>query len=274
MILHHCIGQEAGMRRRVADALWLFWRALYPLLFYGLIGMGMIVGMEAAGFCPDGEDAVLTTAMAAVVASVPLGIWYRRDRRRVARIRHWDVRMGIFTTLAGIGAAFFFNNLILLTGLTSEAYEEAGALLYQPPLGIQIVAVGILIPIAEELIFRGLGYYRLRWHLSFFEAAVISAMLFGWYHGNIVQGLYAGALGLLMAWAYEISQSLYAPVCLHIAANLSSVLFTELVPETVQLRLPLIPVMLVFGAVMIVGIYHMREDVRQREVTVNRNSLL
>lgn len=262
------------MRERFADFMWLIWRALYPLLIYLVINEGMAMVMQLSGLSPYGEHAVARTAAAALIAAVPLGILYRHARKTVPQTSYWNQRACLWTMITGIGSCFFVNNLIIFTGLTSETYEKVSGLLYRPSLGVQIVAVGILIPIAEELVFRGLGYFRMRWSFSFAGAALISAAYFGWYHGNLVQGAYAACLGLLLAAAYEACHSLWAPVCLHVAANLSSILFTELVPVEIQLQIPLIPAILVSGAVMIFGIYKMREDVKKREVTVNSNPLL
>lgn len=262
------------MRERLASAMRLIWGVCYPLLIYSFICMGTAAVMEAAGFAPYGEAAVVQTAIAALIAAVPLGLLYRRDRREEPQTRHWKPQAGIWTALAGIGSCFFVNNLINLTGLTSKAYEEVSELLYRPPLAIQIAAVGFLIPVTEELVFRGLGYLRMRRKLSFFRAAMFSAIYFGWYHGNIVQGLYAGCLGFLLAGVYEAYRSLWASICFHMAANLGSVLYTELVPDTVKLRIPLLPLLLISGAVMIFGLHQIREDVKKREVTVSCDSLL
>lgn len=261
------------MRERLKEVMCLVWRVWYPLMIYSLTGLGTAAMMQAAGFFPYGRDAVLNTAAAAVITMIPLGILYRRTRRG-AENRNFDIRAGVWTVIAGIGGCFFVNNMIILTGLTSEAYAKARTLLYEPPFGMQAAAVGILIPAVEELIFRGLGYYRMRRKLSFFGAAFISAIYFGWYHGNIVQGVYAFCIGLLLAGVYEVYNSLLAPVCLHAAANMSSVLFTRLVSEEIRVRIPLIPVILVSGGVLMVSIYNIREDVKKREVIVSNDSLL
>ena len=78
----------------------------------------------------------------------------------------------------------------------------------------------------------------------------------------------------MLAGVYEAYHSLWAPVCLHVTANLSSLLFTELVPEGIRLRIPLIPMLLASGGVLVFGLYKIREDVKKREVTIDRNSLL
>lgn len=46
-------------------------------------------------------------------------------------------------------------------------------------------------------------------------------------HGNLLQGLFAFALGLLLGWSYSRCRSLAAPMILHMGANLISVLVSE-----------------------------------------------
>ena len=58
-------------------------------------------------------------------------------------------------------------------------------------------------------------------------AMVISALLFGVLHQNIVQFVYAGALGLLLAWFMEEAGHFCGALLAHIGANLISVLRVE-----------------------------------------------
>ena len=50
-------------------------------------------------------------------------------------------------------------------------------------------------------------------------AVMISALLFGLYHGNLVQGIYAFIMGCLLALVYEWTGSFVAPVLFHMIAN-------------------------------------------------------
>ena len=56
------------------------------------------------------------------------------------------------------------------------------------------------------------------------QAAFLSALLFGLYHGSVVQGVYAFFLGLGAAWLLQRFGTLLAPWLFHMAANLISVL--------------------------------------------------
>ena len=58
-------------------------------------------------------------------------------------------------------------------------------------------------------------------------AMVISALLFGVLHMNLVQFIYAGVLGVLLAWLMEKSGHFYGAFLAHMGANLMAVLRVE-----------------------------------------------
>lgn len=121
-----------------------------------------------------------------------------------------------------VAAAIGLNNIIFLVDLSkySEAYRKAAEILYSPPFAEQILYTGILMPIIEELIFRGVVFKLTRRFLNFVWSMIISAFLFGIYHGNLVQFVYAGLIGLLLAWLYEKFDSIKAPVMAHMLMNI------------------------------------------------------
>ncbi|MFR1028721.1 MAG: lysostaphin resistance A-like protein [Clostridium sp.] len=86
-----------------------------------------------------------------------------------------------------------------------------------------VVVVG---PIAEELLFRGVIYGGLRTCFPVDVSALVSALIFGIYHKNIVQGLYAAAFGIILAYIFEKTQSIWGSTLMHMAFNLSSYLIS------------------------------------------------
>ena len=56
------------------------------------------------------------------------------------------------------------------------------------------------------------------------KAMVISGLIFGMFHGNVVQGIYAFAVGLFFAQVYEAGKTLFLPVLAHMAVNAVSLL--------------------------------------------------
>lgn len=109
----------------------------------------------------------------------------------------------------------------------SPAYQEAVKILYAPSFLQQILTAGIMYPIIEELLFRGVFFRLLRKKLTFVWAMIISSIIFGLYHGNLVQFVYAGIIGLLLAYFYEKYDSILVPIVSHMAMNLIVLILTE-----------------------------------------------
>lgn len=123
----------------------------------------------------------------------------------------------------GINNIFFISNLASL----SSGYEQTMEALYNPSLGIQILCLGILIPICEELVFRGLMYKRLREYSGFVISMIYTAIVFSFIHINLVQTIYAFVMAVVFAFVYEKYGSVKAPILAHISANVMAVLATH-----------------------------------------------
>lgn len=136
--------------------------------------------------------------------------------------------VGIVAVLS-ICVSVFLNILLLRLNLPeySERYQEASAVLYSPPFWQQIVYNGIVAPIIEELLFRGVLFRALRKWVTFPWAMLLSAVVFGAYHGNLVQFVYAGLCGVLLAYLYEKYNSILAPIVSHIFMNTVAIVFTQ-----------------------------------------------
>lgn len=87
------------------------------------------------------------------------------------------------------------------------------------------LAAGVLVPLAEELFFRGLIYTWMRQSLSVWIAIPLNALAFGLIHGEISVSVATGVLGILLAWFYERSNSLWAPIVIHALVNSVQLIF-------------------------------------------------
>lgn len=82
-----------------------------------------------------------------------------------------------------------------------------------------LVMGGIVVPFAEELFFRGVLYTWFREHWSIWPSALLSALIFGVAHGDIVVGSVAFILGIVLAFVYEYSHSLWNAFMIHAVNN-------------------------------------------------------
>lgn len=110
-----------------------------------------------------------------------------------------------------------------------ESYNQVSEVIFSGNFVMTLLAVGIIGPIFEELLFRGLVFGELRKISHVRVAIVIQALLFGIYHLNVIQGSYAFFIGLLLGFVYYRSNSILAPILIHIAVNASSVIVSEFV---------------------------------------------
>ncbi|WP_161958773.1 CPBP family intramembrane glutamic endopeptidase [Ferruginivarius sediminum] len=110
--------------------------------------------------------------------------------------------------------------------LTAMAPSEFSWAAY---LGTLAVA-GLLAPLVEEIVFRGLLYRWIRERYGFVVGVIGSALAFSLLHG--IAGLIPAIalLGAILAWTYERAQSIWAPVILHGTYNavVTTVLYAAL----------------------------------------------
>ena len=79
----------------------------------------------------------------------------------------------------------------------------------------------IAAPILEELVFRILLYDTVYRFLGFLPAAVISSLLFGAFHMNMIQFIYASLMGMLICTLYHRDHRIFVPMLIHCGANLA-----------------------------------------------------
>ena len=128
----------------------------------------------------------------------------------------------------GIGFSLGCNVLFGLLGLTKASADFQAVAERQMSAGIftGILLYGICSPLAEELIFRGVVFARLKRYLPVVVSGIVSALLFGIYHGNVVQAIYGFAAGCLFAWFYHKTGSFGQTVLLHGVMNITGFLLT------------------------------------------------
>lgn len=218
------------------------------------------------------------------LCTIPLTAFlFRRDRKRERELALPQNRMApvwkyVWILILGIVVCIGVSCLSVMTDLafTSKGYQETSEVLYSAGFFVQIVCLGIISPISEELMFRGVLFKRIRERCSFMQSALGASVLFAVIHGNMVQILYAFGLGMLLAYVYEKYGSFKAPVFLHIAANITSLICTEtgvfdwivLSPERMAVSVILCAFL---GAVMFVLIQRIEEkpDVPEEQTGEN-----
>ena len=226
--------------RRESD-LYQLWRCIYPALIH--FGAGVAVELlvlliswvtgfgvsESTGY----EYIIEMTGITGLITIIPCAYLYNKDRKRREYGRMIPVPSGCPLPTASIplllllGAALSFYGNFLLSLISSlirldEFAAEMEMMENGKTFVVLILWMGIVAPIAEETVFRWLIYLRLRDRFGVRVSVIISAVFFGIYHGNLVQAVYAGVLGVVIALTLEATGNIWAPVLLHVGANVFS----------------------------------------------------
>lgn len=84
---------------------------------------------------------------------------------------------------------------------------------------LTFAALAVLVPVGEEIVFRGIVQQACRVGLGAMPAVVLSGALFGLLHLQPWYSLPLVATGIVLALVYEITGTLWAPVLLHVLYN-------------------------------------------------------
>lgn len=215
----------------------LVWQIIYPIAVYEILTAGVVLlfpdmqALAAQGISAAATLAILGVLYARGAAEGRFFAGWTAQQRQQDDLNRYLIPRSVYERLfqcvcIGSVSCLLCNNLIAISGLRQmfTGYQDNLARIYAPPLWQQIALAGLLIPAAEELIFRGMIFGTLRSRFSFPVAMLISALLFGVYHGSVVQGVYGFCMGLVFAESYEHRGGLGAALTVHAAANLTAVL--------------------------------------------------
>ena len=138
--------------------------------------------------------------------------------------------VALFALGAIIPLTFLYEKLgIEMDDSTAHLFES----LMKEPWGY--VAVGILAPLAEEIVFRGAILRTLLDMMSkknHWVAIMISAAIFGAVHGNSAQFVNALVMGLILGWMFYRTKSLVPGILLHWVNNTLSFILTNILPQS------------------------------------------
>ena len=212
------------------------WQVLYPIGIYYVVSsvvyfiLGILLGTS--------QDTYMMRQMICGAVTIPFILsFYNSDKQFEEVVYGKNAKAPIAQTienlLVSVGTGMMLgiavNNLIAMTPLMdmSVNFHEANTSFFAGAIVFELLGSCLVIPIAEELLYRGVVFKRLQLLLGKWAAIVLSAVIFGVMHANLVQFLYAGILGVLLAFLLDKTGKLYAPVLGHISANLAAVIRQE-----------------------------------------------
>lgn len=134
-----------------------------------------------------------------------------------------SIILAISTSLICIPMVYFLSSKFKSYGQVSESIVSAhGSVL-------SMICIIVLIPIFEEILFRGLIFNELKKNMNIVIAVIVQALIFGLAHGNMLQGIYAFILGVILSILYIYTKSIWSNIIGHIVFNLFGSLILPMV---------------------------------------------
>lgn len=205
---------------------YLVYNAAFVLLFFLLKGVAGLAGGEWPQRLETQQAAVtgILGGLSMLIGILPLGKSLQEElAQNASETDRRSLSDGLLTVAAGFTSSVGLNILFSLSGAAqqSESYQSVAKDQYAVPLIVGILLYGIVSPLAEEVVFRGILFNRMRKDFPPGMAILLSGVLFGLYHGNMVQGIYGTLMGVLMAYLYERMGRFEIPCLFHMTANLT-----------------------------------------------------
>lgn len=202
------------------------------LLIFAVFWLLNIAGIDISGI---GNETVLQSFSAAVVYlcafAIAFGVPYLIGRRRVTletlglqRLMSWaDIGLAPLALIAYLIASTAVIALItsFIPGFQVDQAQDVGFknITSQSGYLLAFTTLVIIAPIAEETLFRGYLYGKLRNHVPIWAAILATSILFGAVHGQWNVAIDTFVLSIFMCLLREITGSIWAGILLHMIKN-------------------------------------------------------
>lgn len=236
----------------------------YIIFFYGMQLMvnvviqfwyGFKVGSEAAAMGVKMDAQAITNSLSVFIAENQnvitlisgivslLALWLflvirRKKMCLEARINKFDKKGVLPIIILGGAASFFVTGVMMILPVSEEllnSYASSSQGLLNGGIVMRILSVVVVAPIVEEVFFRGMVISRLKRSMAPWVAIVVSSLVFGILHGQLLWIIYTFALGVLLGVVAERMKSVSAAILLHMAFNLAGVCVDSLILTNAQM---------------------------------------
>jgi len=218
-------------------------------------GVRLVVWFQNADAVADGtftnemilDQVLLQAANSLIFAGVMMIalIWLiayskRESFFKIYRFNNKPTMLQIYLAITIGFSAVFFSSFIVrgLAWLLPDAYASYVEAFENLQLGSPLsffIAVVIIAPLFEEILFRGFVFDQVERHFSPTAAVIVSGLLFGVYHLNVFQGTFASVLGIVLGLSLLWTNSIRIPIIIHLVNNAVAWMFSlDIVSERVE----------------------------------------
>lgn len=187
------------------------------LVMYPVFQLGIVANLIVS------QIIILMPALIGVLAG-------RENLIEFAGFRKFKISSALMTVLF----TFLFMPLVTLINMISMCFVDnavasmSGEIL-DTPFFVIFTLMGILGPMSEELVCRGIVYHGYKRTGTMMQALLLSSMIFALMHMNFNQAAYAFAIGVAMVLLVEATGSIWSSILVHVTFNSQQVCLMYLV---------------------------------------------
>lgn len=225
---------KSWQQARVIGGLSLWLLGGFYVAQYG-VGLAIVAGIYA-GLWGDAIDtpvfgaaasAVIYVCMLIIVIGVPWRLFGDTVTRgdlgmgRLPHIRDAGLTLVAFVVYMVVSIVFMQIAAQLVPGFNVDQEQDVifSQLTASSDFILAFVTLVVIAPLAEEVIFRGYLYGKMRRVAPVWVSAIAVSLLFGYVHGQWNVGVDVFALSLVACWLREYTGTLWAGVFLHMLKN-------------------------------------------------------
>lgn len=221
--------------------------SIFQALFTGLAMAGFIFYAIATGDIPvemlSEADGIMTNPQLSgyMVDAMAIGLFLSAANMLVFihLTKLFRLRMSIFRSIAMkpllistllVFTSMFALNIFVQWFPLEDVLEDQFTGLTHTVVGA--LAISVLGPVLEEVMFRGaIQGYVMRRVNNPWTAILVAALVFGVFHMNPVQVVYATLLGIVFGWIYYRTRSLMSVIVGHVLNNSIATLTMLFLPD-------------------------------------------
>ena len=232
------------------------WRLIYPILTYmGVIRLVEFIALSiitmvymmnnntfAIRISPEIQEKleqmyseyINEVNIAAFICVIPLLILYMYlDRKRKTKTdknethEKTSLYKYIFLPLLGMLCCIAWTFMIIMGGFKFNGMNNYMDYFFCGKTSVELIALGLLSPIANELLLRGILYNRLKENASVMISALMISVFAMFSAFTLHEAVYLFLMSILSVYVYERYHSIIAPILLNIGASVIAVLESE-----------------------------------------------
>lgn len=168
----------------------------------------------------------LASALGELAAIIIIAIIFKIFRKSLYKrcnFKKVKAKKLLIISIIIIGFDFLAMTFIYYMQTLTTSYQGAEKAMQSSWLSpIEFIATLLLVPIFEEILFRGAVFSVLKNNLNIYVAIILQGIVFSVMHslgGGIVQASYTFVLGLILLFASYYANSMYGDILGHIIFN-------------------------------------------------------